>query len=657
MEKIADQLQKVLLREPSFIVEGKINKNHVAALARQYDQRLFELLLGQTDLAKFFFTEINNVKIFKKDIFLQFISQKEFLPGSYTAFRTKIGLAADNNYLSEDSRVVLNWPYKDCLLEGGQDKDDQKRNEIFFNEVLAPDQISILLDEKVFTNWKRYDQDGEHNLDELKPNDNLIIKGNNLVVLHSLKKRFAGKIKLIYIDPPYYFSAHRTEDTFKYNANFKLSTWLTFMKNRLEIAKDLLANDGAIFVQINDDGVAELHMLMKEIFCKDKNNFINKITLKTKSPSGFASVNPGLFESAEYILAFAKNKPEWTYHTQYVRSDYDPNYKWYVENKSDDYSSWRIVDLFEYVAKNSGYASKADATSKLGEKAFMEIVSEFAIAHADSVFQSTAIGAKAGREVVKIRDESKHHKNQVFRVLRDRHYDVYILNGREMAFYSKKVRKIDGELAPTVQLTNIWTDVPYEGIAKEGEVTLKGGKKPEKLIRRIIEMSTNPGDIVLDYHLGSGTTAAVAHKMGRQYIGIEQLYYGDDDSVVRLQNVIKGDSTGISKPIGWQGGGSFVYCNIKNDANTFRERVRAADSPKLVQLLEEVLNSSFLSYRVDPKKLSPQEFTKLPLVEQKRLLMELVDSNTLYLNYSEIDDQTYQVSDIDKKHNAEFYGE
>lgn len=656
MSNIVDQLTQVLMSEPTFLVEGELNKNRIAALARQYDQKLLALLLSQPELTHFFFTAIGEVKVFKKDIFLQFLAQKSFLPDSYTAFRTKIGLAVNDDFIAESSQVVLNWPYKDCLLEGGQDKDDQKRSEIFFNEVLAPDRITTLLDAKVFTNWKRYDQTGESDLDQLRPDDNLIIKGNNLVVLHSLKKRFAGKIKLIYVDPPYYFAAPRPEDTFKYNSNFKLSTWLTFMKNRLEVARELLAPDGAIFVQVNDDSVAALRLLMQEIFCQDRNNFINQITVKTKSPSGFASVNPGLFETAEYILAFAKNKPAWNYHPQYIRAEFDPNYKWYVENKTDDYTNWHVVDLFEYVARANNYTSKADAIRQLGEKAFLEIVASFATTHADSVFQPTAIGAKAGREVIKARDQSKRRKGQVFRVARNQHYDIYILDGREMAFYAKKVRQLDGELVPTVQLTNIWTDVPYEGIAREGKVTLKGGKKPEKLLRRIIEMSTNPGDVVLDYHLGSGTTAAVAHKLGRQYIGIEQLYYGEDDSVTRLQKVINGDTTGISKSVCWRGGGSFVYCNVKNDANTFRERVRAADAKQLAELLREVLKSSFLSYRVDPRKVSLPEFTKLSIAEQKRILIELVDQNTLYLNYSEINDQTYYVSAADKKHNAELYG-
>ena len=173
-----------------------------------------------------------------------------------------------------------------------------------------------------------------------------------------------------------------------------------------------------------------------------------------------------------------------------------------------------------------------------------------------------SIGANAGREVLEARDRSAQDPHTVLEVRREGLYDVYICGGQEMTFYTRKVREIDGERVPSMQLTNIWTDTPYEGIAKEGRVTLKGGKKPERLLRRIIEMSTDPGDLVLDYHMGSGTTCAVAHKLGRRYIGVEQLDYGDNDSLRRLRGVVDGDTSGISKAVGWKGGGSFVSCRL-----------------------------------------------------------------------------------------------
>ena len=219
------ELERLLLQKEEFLVEGALNKNKLAELARQYDSMLLNLLMSEPTISNHFFSTLEEgILIFKKDNFLQFLNNKEFLPDSFTAYKTKIGLAtSDNRYLSENNEVVLNFPYKDCVLEGGQTKDDAKRQEIFFNETLAPTEINRLLDDKVLTNFKRFDADGEHEATEFKDTDNLLIKGNNLIALHSLKKRFAGKIKLIYIDPPY----NTGSDSFGYNDSFNHSTWLT----------------------------------------------------------------------------------------------------------------------------------------------------------------------------------------------------------------------------------------------------------------------------------------------------------------------------------------------------------------------------------------------------------------------------------------------
>ena len=267
-----------LLKQPDFLIEGDLNKNKLAELARKYDARLLELLMKDEEIKNHFFSTIQEgILVFKKDVFLQFLSNKEFLPDSFTAYKTKIGLATENGqYLSEKNNVVLNFPYKDCVLEGGQTKEDTKRQEVFFNETLAPTEITRLLDDKVLTNFKRYDKDGEHEVTELNKGDNLIIKGNNLIALHSLKKRFAGKVKLIYIDPPY----NTGNDSFGYNDSFNHSTWLVFMKNRLEVARELLSEDGLLWVQTDDGEVNYLGVLLDEIFGRE--NFINIVTVKTK---------------------------------------------------------------------------------------------------------------------------------------------------------------------------------------------------------------------------------------------------------------------------------------------------------------------------------------------------------------------------------------
>jgi len=659
MQTLMDAVVDTLKADERLVIDGKLAKNKIVELAFNLDPTLLKLLLNNEQLKRHFFTEVEGMLVFDKVAFQRFVNNKSFLPDSFTQFKNKIGLSTDNNYLADSNDVVLSWPYKDCVLEGGQTKEDQKRSEIFWNETLAPDQVDRLLAPKVLTKFKKYESDKEHNNFELKKDDNLIVRGNNLLALESLNKIYAKQVKLIYIDPPYYFHTNKSEDTFQYNSNFKLTTWLTFMRNRLLVAKELLADDGAIFVQISDDGVSELHLLMKEIFNTEQNNFINKIAVRTKSPSGFASVNAGVFETAEYILSYAKDKTKWTYNEQYTPCEYDHNYNKVIVNFDNHFEDWKIEDISEYVAKANGFDSKKSAQSKIGKAALLNMVGDYAISNAHRVYQSTAIGNKAGKAIVEVRDLSKENRSQIFKVERSNHYNVYVHNGREMAFYKKKIQEIDGKVTAAMQLSNIWSDISYEGIASEGSVTLKGGKKPEKLLRRIIEMASNEGDLILDYHLGSGTTAATAHKLNRKYIGIEQLNYGENDCVSRLKKVISGDNSGISKMINWEGGGSFVYCELAELASKYSARIeQAKNSNELISLWNKLKESANLSYKVDPKEFDKniESFSKLSFEDQQRFLIEAIDKNQLYVNYSDVDDETNGISEQDKKLNKQFYG-
>lgn len=572
------KLTVLIEKNKNYIVDGSLNRNLLAADARRYDSDLLNLLQKDQEIKQHFFAATDGGLVFKKDVFLQFITNKEFLPDSYTKYKIKIGLGVeDGSLLSENGDVVLNWPYKDAILEGGQDKEDQKRSEIFFNEVLAPDQITRLLDEKVFTDWKRYDKDGEHDLDELKTDDNLIIKGNNLVILHSLKKRYAGKVKLIYIDPPF----NTGSDGFNYNDRFNHSTWLTFMKNRLEIAKDLLSEDGNIFVHLDNNESHYLKVLMDEVF--GANNFVEEYVWSYGSASGGRAAGAKPVNIHDYIIQYAKN-----YSARTQNKLYTP------------YSQKYLDEWFKFTDENGRqYRRRMRGKDENGESVWVK----------------------------QYLDESKG-----------------------------------------VPLTSVWSDIQQvyadpraykEGMEHATELA-KGfsGQKPEKLLQRILEMSTAEGDLVLDYHLGSGTTARVAHKMNRKYIGLEQMFYGDIDPVKRLQKVIAGDQAGISKSVGWQGGGSFVYTSVLNNSNKFRKQVETAKSDvDYLKLLNEATSSSFLSYRVDPKRLSEEEFRKLSAAEKRRLLLELIDNNTLYVNYEDINDPIFKVSDKDKESNKMLYEE
>lgn len=622
------------------------------------DPAIIKMTMNDPTLKEQFLTEVDGVLVFDKTKFIWVVDSKSFLPDSYTTYKNKIGLVDNRGGLiTQSPDVSLAWPYKDCILEGGQTKESAKHDEVFYNEILAPQQVSHLLSRKVLSNAVRHDESGASTVTEFSDDDNLILQGNNLVSLHSLLPRFRGTVKLIYIDPPYYFNAKKAEDTFSYNSNFKKSTWLTFMKNRLEAAHKLLADDGSIFVQISDDGVAELHLLMKEIF---PDQFINKITVRTKSASGFASVNAGLFETAEYILCFGKNKSQWSYNTQYVKAEYDSNYKWYIQNKDENYSQWQITNVADIYAKDSGYDTAKDMKEGVGSTAFDAGLARFALENADKVFRYTVINNNASRELQLARDKSREHQDEIIFIERAKNYDVYVRNGEEMAFYSKKIKEVDGETVPTTLLTNIWTDTPYEGIAKEGGVTLRGGKKPERLIRRIIELASNPGDIVLDYHLGSGTTAAVAHKLGRRYIGCEQLDYEDNSSVERLKTVISGDKSGISKAVKWRGGGSFVYCELaEHNEETISELHAATDSDTLLSIIEGLVSRGDLRPEVLPTSLSKHrdDFAALEMEDQKRAVMELINKNRLYVSYADRGDENYSVSTTDREFSESFYGE
>ena len=372
MQNLYNEMTEMLRKEdPDFFVNNKFYKSKVSDAAYSYNTALLEILLKNEGLKKQFFVEAGKTLVFKQREFLQFLNNKSFLKDSYTEFKNQIGLQDERGeYYRENKSVVLVFPHKDCILEGGQDKEDQKRDEIFYNETLAPDEITRLFEPKALTNFKLYDNKGEHSLNEKSDIDfskqNLILKGNNLLALHSLKKikSIAGLVKLIYIDPPY----NTNTDEFNYNDKFRQSTWLTFMKNRLEISKKLLSDDGVILVQISDVRVGVLRVLMDEIF--EPTNFINQISVRTKSPSGFKTVNLGVFESAEHILFYGKNKKKWKYNPQFVKSEYDSNYKFEVTNKNEKFSKWNIQSIEEIISKADGYKTVKEAKDKLGSGVF-----------------------------------------------------------------------------------------------------------------------------------------------------------------------------------------------------------------------------------------------------------------------------------------------
>ena len=667
-----ESLLALLKKDTRFVAEdGTFLRNAVYEATLKMDEGLIRLLLSSEETSCRFFTDVDGVKVFDKIGFAWVINNRQFLPDSYTRFKNKIGLADENGeMISTSSNVELVFPYKDCVLEGGQTKEDQKRSEIFYNETLAPDEVDRLLYPKVFVNATRYsasyqtDMTGQpikdtFAIDTETPQtfdttDNLIIKGNNLLSLASLLKRYEGMIKCIYIDPPY----NTKEDSFGYNDSFKHSTWLTFMKNRLILAKKLLKKDGAIFVHIDHHELGYINVLMDEIFGVE--NKVQIIAVKTASPAGFKTVNPGPIDVTEYILFYTKNKSMYKFKKGYVPVGYNENYN-LVLQRSDDVRDWKFIPIKEAVIKEAGFSSEKEAKQQYGSAwkvLLSHLIEEYAFNHAKDVV-SIRDPHKPTATIKQLMEQSKS-VDYVLEYKREDGTSGYIYHGGALAFYSNKLQQLDGELTVTELLSDFWSHISWAGIAREGGVKLKNGKKPEKLIKQIFDISTDPGDIVLDFHVGSGTTCAVAHKMGLRYIGCEQLDYGENDVVVRLKNVLLGDSTGISKAVSWQGGGSFVCCELAKLNQTVVEEIEAASDEKaLTDIYERMTQTGFISYKVNPKDIAEaaDDYASLSFEDKKDFLMKLLDKNLLYVNYCDMDDEEYGISDEDKAFTRSFYGE
>lgn len=640
MQNLQTDLIELLKNEDNLVVDNQLNKNKIIEAALKVEPFLISLLIKNDTFKKHFFQEVESILVFDKIKFQRFVNNKSFLPDSYTAFKNKIGLAVNDdnidNFIKAKNDVVLVWPHKDCVLEGGQTKEDQKRNEIFWNETLAPDNVDRLLDAKAFTNFKKYDKEGEHKVKEFTGDENLILKGNNLLVLSSLLKTHSGKIKLIYIDPPY----NTGSDSFQYNDNFNHSAWLTFMKNRLVIAKQLLSKDGFILVQCDDNEQAYLKVMLDEIF--GRVNFDNCITTIVKT-EGRRYGN--LAKTHEYILMYAKNLDN-AKTNEINKIGHKFRYK-------DSNGGFDLTDLRNQNANafnstnrpNLRYPFYIDETSE-DENGFCKV----SVTQKEGwleVFPITVNGNESVWRWGKEKSKENQEEHLISRKSSDGVYRVY-----------QKYR------SNTTMEKTVWFNKNF--ISNKGTKELDslfgkkvfGFPKSEYLIQNIIHICTNENDIVLDYHLGSGTTAAVAHKMNRKYIGIEQMDYINTVTTKRLQKVIEGEQGGISKDVEWQGGGSFVYAELMEYNQYFINKIQDAKSKEdILKVWEEMQAKAFISYQFDKDifNKSLDAFKTASLETMQQYLIEVLDKNQLYVNFSEIEDTSFNVSEEDKVLNYSFY--
>jgi len=648
---LKQHIETVLATVPDFVEPAadkkqkpKLKINVIKDCAERGDIKLLAPLLKNPTVKKAFFTPVLDSFVFNTAKFKEFLEYSSACNSYSKYLGQKIGLYMGDIPLIDRSEVVLNFPFKDCVLEGGQRKEDgldtyfeyddkehgytekkSKRREVFYNEVLARDEIDSLFSPKAFCNAKRYEsgksflckklnRDAELNkkrgLPEDTITDNLIIKGNNLLALHSLKEEFAGKVKLIYIDPPY----NTGNDSFAYNDNFNHSSWLTFMKNRLEIARELLKEDGAIFVQCDDNEQAYLKLLMDDTFGRE--NFVSTIVWKRKR--GRDNSARWFSKAHEYFLVYAKQKN--ILYFNLIEMDEETKLQ-YKNPDNDKRGNWRMLACW---ARGTQGGVKYDFTTKGGQH-FSERLWLFSKENLKNLDQEDKLVIRGDNIYRKL--FIHEHKGQV--------------------------------------LESIWSDASNAANAADEIKNLFGSivfdtPKPEPFIQRIIELSSSESDIVLDYHLGSGTTAAVAHKMNRQYIGVEQMDYIDTVTVERLKKVIEGEQGGISKLENWHGGGSFVYMEL---AEKNEQAVRLISACKnfeeVISLFDELCRKYFLHYNVRIKEFREEvktdRFQLLSLKEQKEMFCRMLDLNQLYINADDRHDDNSGLSMNDVAITEDFY--
>lgn len=673
-----DELKNTLLKNSKYSEQNtenpKLLRNVVIENALNMNKELLHILLSNPKLKNHFFTDVDGVLVFDKNKFTWTIENKEFLPDSYTRFKQKIGLIDSNErFISSNNDVVLSFPYKDCVLEGGQTKEDQKRSEIFFNETLAPEDVDCLLAPKVFTNIKKYTKDGEESVAKFSVEDNLVIKGNNLLALSSLLKVYTKKIKLIYIDPPY----NTGNDSFLYNDSFNHSSWLSFMKNRLEIAKKLLRNDGIICVQCDDNEQAYLKVLMDEIYGKDC--FLNIVSVKSKSSSGASGggEDKKLKKNIEYLTIFGgpnfykfndqyKLVPLTSYMEDLKRNGSSFAYNSVLLNEGDKeyFCSTKDGTGDEIkIYKHSGYIVKTVNQISKEEKIPLEEVYKKYI---DKIFTLENAQTSIRTRVLNVTDNFDSFYSAEYKRKSGRDKGNYVSigfmgrNKRLVSYLSNTCEIKNKVIFKKFKVGTLWDDLSWSSVSKEGNVKLPSGKKPENLLKRIIEMTTDVNDIVLDFFMGSGSTISTAHKLHRRYIGIEQMNYIDSLVVTRMKYVINGDDSGISQQVGWTGGGSFVYCELKELNQKYIKQIQNAGSdPQLIDLYNKISKSKFINIKVKPSNIESNvsDFESLSTESKRKLLIQLLDLNMLYVNYSDIDDEEYQVSAGDKSFNRSFYGD
>lgn len=644
MSNIFTVLTTVLSGNEKFCsVEGKLLKNKIAEAANKNDTDLLKALLNNEDLKKAFFVNIDGVEVFDKTSFGWVVNNREFLPDSFTRFKNKIGLSDRmGDMISATSDVVLSFPYKDCVLEGGQTKEDQSRDEKFFNTVLAPDEIDKMFLPKVLTNPTRCSAEGLETITEMKDDENILVKGNNLLSLSSLKRRFGNKIRMAYWDVPY----NTGSDSFKYNDKFSRSSWLVFIKNRVEQVMPLLDPiSGVLLIQCSFHHYAYLKVLLDEIV----GNYVMTFNVLVRHPERTLTADKEYNDVVEYVLVYSKS----------------PSFKMpkIAEDKTVDDYQWTVKELTE--GKEIEFEGRKGRVFEPGE--YELIKGEPAKENFKIVTIRGSIKEKvsSGRFYVKYLQslETQYPSKTLFKVdnIGDDMYDYRY-------FYLPPEGNKNGAYLQGMPTSTNKTYKPYPNfidfvqsyntVNDEGVVEFRNGKKPEDLIAFLMEIFTSEGDYVLDAFAGSGTTGAVAIKLNRRFVLCEQMDYIEDTTRARLLGVVKGEENNTLTEYEYSGGGSFLYFELKKQNQTFIDRAKKAESDsELKDILNDVIKTGYISCQVNPKEIEANitDFDGLSTDQKREFIMSLIDANLLYVNMDDIDDAEFAVTDVEKAFSRSFY--
>lgn len=649
MNKVVD----VLISNMKYVAEdGTLLKAKVYSDVMTMNSELLSLLASHTEIKNTFFKKIGDILIFDKQEFAWLLDSKEFLPDSYTSYANKIGLSSNRKYISAKNDVVLDFPYKDCYLEGGQDKEDQKRDEIFYHELIAHDEITNMLEPKVFTKAKKYvtkaakDLSGEsvkgstevvvENDITLDEDDNLIIKGNNLIALSSLLKRFEGKVKLIYIDPPY--NTGGDANIFTYNNTFNHSTWLTFMKNRLELSKEFLKPDGFIAIAIDHFELFYLGVLTDEVFGRE--NRVGIITVVHK-PEG-RNQEKFISSSNEFMLIYAKDKSKANFNEVIFDQEKIKDFKY-----KDNYDYYKLMDYIRFgggdhnLRKNKPhfyYPIYVDSST-------LEVSLEY---KPDSV-AVYPIRDDGQERTWKTKKETFAEKLKDNRIIATKNVDGKI------TVCEKYYKSENGQL-----IKSHWIDKRYNAIHSGTRLLEKllGRKdfsypKSLYLVKDTIAIMTSKDDIIMDFFAGSGTTGHATLLLNkedegeRKFILIEQLEEHIKICCERINKVLEQEDLDSS----------YVYFELKESGQALINKINQSSEKDIDEIKEIIYSDERIIPYITTKELeeSDSSFNCLSLEDKKKVLIELINKNKLYVNLSDIEDIDENISITDKHFTNSFY--